>query len=294
MKEITLSASAKINLSLDITGVREDGYHLMDMVMQSVGLADTVWLRRAADISVRVERGSLQVNGIPQGESNTAVRAARVFFEAAKIEGGCQIYIEKRIPQQAGMGGGSADAAAVLVGLNELYEAGLSRKTLMQLGLKVGADVPFCLHGGTARVQGIGEQVTPVVSMPDCHMVVIKPPFGISTADAFGRFDRVGVSRRPDNEGLLAAMARKNLAAMEPCMANVMEEAADFPQISLLRQKLKEQGASASLMTGSGSAVYGIFADGQAAFSAARELLGEGQSFLTVPVAEGVRILDKR
>lgn len=295
MKEITLRASAKINLSLDITGVREDGYHLMEMVLQSVGLADTVRIRKAAgEVSLTVEKDGARALGVPQDSSNTAFKAASVFFQKAGLDGGCRIHIEKKIPSQAGMGGGSADAAAVLKGLNELYETGFSPEVLSALGLLVGADVPFCLKGGTALVKGIGEIVEPVSPWRQGHLVIIKPPFGISTADAFRRFDQEGVAVRPDNPGLMKAIRARNLPAMRRAMANVMEQSAGFPEIQALKERFYQLGAVASLMTGSGSAVYGIFASELEALSAMSSLMGEGKAYLTVPVEEGVQVLEIR
>ena len=293
MKEIKLRAAAKINLSLDIVGRREDGYHLMDMVMQSVGLADTVRLKKQPEqVSVSVMRDGLQVGGIPQDDTNTAVRAARLFFQHTGLHEGCQIQIEKRIPHQAGMGGGSADAAAVLIGLNRLYGAGLSPQQLAEIGLQVGADVPFCLVGGTARVGGIGERIEPVTPLTVGHLVVIKPPFGISTGEAFASFDRHGVSLRPDNEALIRAIGKGDLSAMAMAMVNGMEESAGHPEIRTLREELTDAGARATLMTGSGSAVYGIFASELEALSAMGRMLGAGKTYLTVPVPEGVQIAE--
>lgn len=287
MKEITVRACAKINLSLDIKGVREDGYHLMEMVMQSVGLADVIRLKKTLKgVSLTVQQDAPQPSAIPRGEGNTAVRAAQLFFEKTGLPGGCQIKLEKHIPSQAGMGGGSADAAGVLAGLDRLYGTGLPKEALLEMGLAVGADVPFCLTGGTALVTGIGEKVEPLPPWKNGRIVIIKPSFGISTAAAFKRYDKQGASKRPDTAALVQALARGDLAAMGAAMGNVMAEG--LPEIEALREKLLATGAAGALMTGSGSAVYGIFASELEALSAMGRRLSEGKAYLTAPVPCGV------
>jgi len=285
MNEITLLAFGKINLSLDIVGLREDGYHLMDMVMQSVSLADRVTIRRSDQISVTAD------SGISANECNTAFKAAKAFFEETDISGGCEITVEKQIPSEAGMGGGSADAAAVLIGLDQMYGTDLETEKLIEMGLKVGADVPFCLVGGTALVQGIGERVTPCAPMPDCHILLVKPPFGISTGAAFRHFDEVGVKCHPDNPALLRAMEAGSLSAMSGFMANVLEESAASDDIEAIREAISAAGAEAALMTGSGSVVFGLFSN-KARASAAKEVLSRfGSTFLARPVSSGTEIL---
>lgn len=285
MNEIILLAYGKINLSLDIVGLREDGYHLMDMVMQSVSLADRVTLRRAEEISV------IAGGNIPTDERNTALKAAKVFFETTGIAGGCTVSVEKQVPSEAGMGGGSADAAAVLIGLDQMYETDLPLEKLMEMGLKVGADVPFCLVGGTALVQGIGEKVTPAAPLKDCHILLVKPPFGISTGAAFRHFDEVGVSTHPDNAALLAGMEKGDLSGMSGFMANVLEESAASDDIEAIREEIAAAGAKAALMTGSGSVVFGLFSDEETAQAAAEKLSHRGKTFLARPVTAGVKIL---
>ena len=285
MNEITLLAYGKINLSLDIVGLREDGYHLMDMVMQSVSLADRVTLRRADKISL------IAGDDIPTDERNTAFKAAKVFFEETGIAGGCTVSVEKQVPSEAGMGGGSADAAAVLIGLDQMYGTDLSAEKLMEMGLKVGADVPFCLVGGTALVQGIGEKVTPAAPLKDCHILLVKPSFGISTGAAFRHFDEVGVSDHPDNPALLAAMERGDLSAMSGAMANVLEESVASADIEAIREEIAAAGAKAALMTGSGSVVFGLFSEKETAKAAAEKLSRWGKVFLARPVTSGTKIL---
>ena len=280
MQRITLRAYGKLNLSLDIVGVREDGYHLMDMVMQSVSLFDRVTVEKA---------DALEPGCFPYGEKDIAYWAAKAFFAAAGIPGGARVEVEKHIPSEAGMAGGSADGAAVLVALDRLYGTGMGEK-LVSIGEKVGADVPFCLTGGTARVQGIGEQVTPLLFFEKGCYLVIKPPFGISTPAAFHAFDRSGASRRPDTAGIIAAMGRGDIPALETLSENVLETAAARPEIGEIRQALRKAGAVFSRMTGSGSAVFGLFETEGAAAAARDEVSGYGETFLCKPVPTGILV----
>ncbi|MBQ8203014.1 MAG: 4-(cytidine 5'-diphospho)-2-C-methyl-D-erythritol kinase [Clostridia bacterium] len=180
-----LIANAKINFTLDIKGKREDGYHLIDSVMQSVSLADTVTLEKADEITVTCSDSEIM------GEDNIAFKAAKEFFDFSKISGGADIYIEKHIPKAAGLGGGSADAAAVIVGLNSLYEAGLKLDALCKIGLKVGADVPFCIMGGTVRATGIGEILEELPAFPERHLVIVKNGRKLSTKAMYEKIDSI-------------------------------------------------------------------------------------------------------
>jgi 4-diphosphocytidyl-2-C-methyl-D-erythritol kinase len=287
MDQITLRANAKLNLSLDITGRRADGYHLMDMIMQSVDLYDTVTLRRSGEISVslQMENGAAS---LPPDEHNTAYKAAQLYFQQTGIRSGVSIALTKRIPQQAGMAGGSADAAAVLIGLDRMFETGLSTRQLLEIGVQVGADVPFCLIGGTARVSGIGEIVRPETPFTAGQYLIVKPPFGISTPESFHRFDSMADCRRPDNDALLAAMAGQDLGKMAQVSANVLEIAAASPEIERIKQRLYRSGADFALMTGSGSAVFGLFADAEKAAQAAKLLADCGRIYLCKAAAAGV------
>ena len=252
MKTLRIKAAAKLNFSLDILGIRPDGYHEMDMVMQTIDLFDDVELSKAGTISVFSD-------GSPDGPENLAWKAAEAFFRAAKRSGGARIRLTKRIPAQAGMAGGSADAAAVLIGLNALYDARLSPEALRDAGLSVGADVPYCLIGGTARVRGIGEIVKPMPPFLSGYLVVAKPAIGISTAEAFRRFDRAENLRHPDIAALLSVMEKGQLDALSLFMENVLEQSEQNETVETLRQELLKNGALAACMTGSGSAVFGLF-----------------------------------
>ena len=285
MKTLRIKAAAKLNFSLDILGIRPDGYHEMDMVMQTIDLFDDVELSKAGTISVFSD-------GSPDGPENLAWKAAEAFFRAAKRSGGARIRLTKRIPAQAGMASGSADAAAVLIGLNALYDACLSPEALRDAGLSVGADVPYCLIGGTARVRGIGEIVEPMPPFLSGHLVVAKPAIGISTAEAFRRFDRAENLRHPDIAALLSVMEKGQLDALSLFMENVLEQSEQNETVETLRQELLKNGALAARMTGSGSAVFGLFSEKEAASRCAVALAGENrQIFVTKPYPKGITLL---
>lgn len=285
MKTLRIKAAAKLNFSLDILGIRPDGYHEMDMVMQTINLFDDVELSKAGTISVFSD-------GSPDGPENLAWKAAEAFFRAAKRSGGARIRLTKRIPAQAGMAGGSADAAAVLIGLNALYDACLSPEALRDAGLSVGADVPYCLIGGTARVRGIGEIVEPMPPFLSGYLVVAKPAIGISTAEAFRRFDRAENLRHPDIAALLSVMEKGQLDALSLFMENVLEQSEQNETVETLRQELLKNGALAARMTGSGSAVFGLFSEKEAASRCAVALAGENrQIFVTKPYPKGITLL---
>ncbi len=285
MKTLRIKAAAKLNFSLDILGIRPDGYHEMDMVMQTIDLFDDVELSEAGTVSVFSD-------GSPDGPENLAWKAAEAFFRVAKRSGGARIRLTKRIPVQAGMAGGSANAAAVLIGLNALYDARLSPEALRDAGLSVGADVPYCLIGGTARVRGIGEIVEPMPPFLSGYLVVAKPAIGISTAEAFRRFDRAENLRHPDIAALLSVMEKGQLDALSLFMENVLEQSEQNETVETLRQELLKNGALAARMTGSGSAVFGLFSEKEAASRCAVALAGENrQIFVTKPYPKGITLL---
>ncbi len=284
MDKIILLARAKLNLSLDITGLRQDGYHLMDMVMQSVSLSDRVTLERSDGLSPE---------DFEYGGADTGFRAAKLFFDTTGVKGGVKVSIEKTIPSQAGMAGGSADAAAVLVGLNRLYRTGLGREDLCAMGVKIGADVPFCLTGATARVSGIGEIIEPLPFFGQGHYLIVKPPFGVSTPAAFKAFDSMLDCPRPDQKRLMAAMERFDIPEMAAAAENVLERAAAPEAIGKIRRALIESGAGMSLMTGSGSAVFGLYERVEDAEKAAKmpRVCCLGEVFVCSPAAEGVTLV---
>ena len=256
MNKITLDANAKINLSLDVTGRREDGYHFVSMVMQSVSLCDRVELEKAEEIILETDSGE-----IPADESNIAYKAAALFIEKYGIDGGVKIKIEKNIPVCAGLAGGSTDAAAVLKGLNLLYGLDLTEEELMETGLKLGADVPFCIMGGTALAEGIGEKLTRIAPFKDVIICLAKPDFPVSTPQAYKEIDSKPLEKHPDNKKMITAIENRDLKDVCSEMLNVFEEVMrdKHPQIEEIKRVMKTCGATGTLMSGSGPSVYGIF-----------------------------------
>lgn len=261
-----LKARAKINWTLDIVGQREDGYHLMDMLMQPVTLADEVILLPAEEVTLTTGGSPL----LPADEKHLAYRAAMALKKHTGYPGGAAIHVEKRIPVGAGMGGGSADAAAVLVGLNKLWQLGLSQEALEAIGLTLGADVPFCIRGGLTRTTGIGEVMAPLPCGRTWPLVVVQPCEGLSTKEIFTAYHEGVVDARPDNDAASLALAKGDGPALSAAMANVMQPVSEQrrPAIAEAIRKLTEQGAFAAQMTGSGSAVFGAFAEESAADAA--------------------------
>lgn len=291
MKRITLDAPCKINLSLDIVGRLENGYHQMDMVMQTVSLYDTLTLSLLPSEQADEIRMTCTLENAPEqtlacDESNIAVRCARAFFrESGAVLNGqsLSIHLTKRIPMMAGLGGGSADGAAVLAGLNALLETGLSLERLEQIGLGCGADIPFCLRGGTQRAQGIGEEFTSLPPMPDAPIVIVKPRFGISTRDAFSRCDTMPYPHAHP-EQMIAALHSGKISAVADALQNVFESlcsAQEAEQLAQTRQLLLDAGALGALLSGSGSAVFGLFDCEQEARRCVSALTGH-------PLLEGV------
>ena len=279
-KKMTELAYAKINLMLDIAGVRQDGYHLIDGVMQTVSLADTVEVALSAGeksrIFIRVEGN----DSIPQDQSNLAYRAAELFLQQTKMQGTVEINIQKRIPEAAGLAGGSADAAATLRALDRLTGKPLDMDELCALGAKIGADVPFCIRGGAMRTEGIGERLTPVIGLPDCFLVIACAGTRISTPLAYRKLDELyhGFSdyQNPAKkvENLIQVLAKGELLVACALFFNLFEAPAmqANPQIEVIRQIFTEQGALRAMMSGSGPAVFGVFSTQEQAKSACRAL----------------------
>jgi 4-diphosphocytidyl-2-C-methyl-D-erythritol kinase len=256
MESCVVTANAKINLSLDVVGRRDDGYHLLEMVMQSVSLADTITLQRTKSPTITI---TCTVPEIPCDHRNIAYRSAALFLRHCGLTDGVSIHIEKRIPSQAGLGGGSSDGAAVLVGLNRLFSTGLSTETLCELGTQVGADIPFCIVGGTQLCRGIGEIMTPLPPLPDCTILLCKPPINVSTKDAFARIDNGTISARPDTSRLCSALKEQDLHAVGSALCNVFSSAIPLPEIDQIQEQMVSAGAVGACMSGSGSTVFGLF-----------------------------------
>lgn len=265
---VTVEAPAKLNLTLDVVGRRADGYHELESIMQSVDITDTV----TAEPDSTVGAVSLTVSGnaIPcDPEKNTAVRAARLFLQTTGVGTGVRLTVHKRIPQQAGMGGGSADAAAVLVALDALYGTHLPTEELCAMGARIGADVPFCVLGGTAYVTGIGEKLIPTAPLPPCYFTVAQPAEGVSTAAAYAALDAAIPSERPDHAVALEALRAGDLPRLAGQMINVFEAATALPGVAALRQRMSAFSPLACRMTGSGSAVFAVFTDEERAIACA-------------------------
>ena len=287
LQSVHLLAPAKLNLSLDVVGILPGGYHALDMVMQAVSLYEQVTLRRSMDLVVRIP-GSR----IPTGPKNTAYKAALAFFYYTGLLAGADITIHKSVPVRAGMGGGSADAAAVLVGLNTLYGAHLSMTELCALGASVGADVPFALMGGTCRVQGLGDLIKALPPCPDCWFTVVMPGYGISTPAAFAAYDQIGSPTHPDCAAQETAIRSGDLNGLCSAAGNALEVCAGGADTAALKEALTAHGARAALMTGSGAAVFGIFEAEDAARQAAAALEAAGRQIYTLrPDRGGARVV---
>ena len=283
---VTILAPAKLNLALDVVGLLPGGYHDLDMTMQAITLYERVVLRRSPYLNLRLP-GSL----VAPNNKNTAIKAALAFFDYTGLLAGVDITIYKNVPVRAGMAGGSADAAAVLVGLNALYGAHLSMSELCALGAKIGADVPFALMGGTCRVQGVGDVMKALPPCPDCWFTVVMPDYGVSTPEAFAAYDRVGSSRHPDCEAQEAAIRAEDLAAVCAAAGNALEECSGAKDNEAIKAALCEHGALTALMTGSGAAVFGIFADEAEARTAAAALKTRWpQIYVAQPDKGGARV----
>lgn len=259
MKTLELFTPAKVNLALDIVGRREDGYHFLETVFQSVSIYDRLELTLTEESGIQLTCSEPE---IPCGEKNLAWRAAAAFLKEAAVKCGVRIHLEKHIPSQAGMGGGSSDAAAVLKGLNVLTGSPLSLETLCGLGVALGADVPFFLYGGTAYAEGIGEKLEVLPKLPKLPMVVAKGGDGISTPAAYRAIDALCDPKHPDTQGLKAAILRGAPAEeLWVHCGNLFEDVTELPDVAEIRTAMREMGAVFACMSGSGSAVFGIFAD---------------------------------
>ena len=257
MRKVCVQAPAKINLTLDIVGTRPDGYHLLESIFQSVGVYDLVFIKKKWGKSITLTAPGCAC----PPEKNTAYKAAQAFFRYTGLRKGVDIFLHKEIPQQAGMGGGSADAAGVLVALNTLFKTGLTTAQLCEIGLTVGADVPFCVMGGTAYVTGIGEGLQPLPPLPDCHIVIAQPQEGISTKEAYAAVDNAEISAHPDNAAAIAALEAGDLAGVCRQAVNVFEVATELAGVRDIRRRMERFAPLCSQMTGSGSCVFAIFAD---------------------------------
>lgn len=271
-KQVTLQCAAKINLSLDITGKRADNYHLLDSIFQTVSVYDRLGISLTDSEGISI---TCDAPGIPCDERNLAYKAAEAFLKESGIRTGIRIELEKHIPSGAGMGGGSADAAGVLYALNLLTGKNYSNQELREIGVKLGADVPFLLLGGTARAQGIGEELTVLRALPEIPLVILKGTEGISTPEAYRAIDRLKDVIHPDTDSMLKAVEKQDIALLSRSCANLFEAVTDCQDVCRAEKSLMEHGAECAVMTGSGSAVFGIFRNQEEAHACAEALKEE-------------------
>ena len=282
---VSLLANAKINLFLDLGGVLMNGYHGIWTVMQSVGIADRITVD-LADSGISVSCTDCK---IPTGEKNIAFKAASLFLDHIGSTQGVHIEIEKNIPSQAGLGGGSADAAGTLLALNRLFGEPLTKQQLCKLAFRCGADVPFCLDGGMQLCQNMGEVIAPMPSLKDVHIVVAKPQAGVSTAEAYAAYDSAVWVRRADREQFLYFSATGNTPEILRRCFNIFEQFIEVPGRADIKSVMRKFNAKAACMSGSGSAIYGIFVDRQTAEDCAEQLKAIApEVFVCMPCENGI------
>lgn len=257
---LKLKAYGKINLALDVLRKREDGYHEVRMIMQTVGIYDQVELLRRGDPGITVETN---LTYLPSNENNLAYRAAQLLMEEFQVKQGLHIQLKKFLPVAAGMAGGSSDAAAVLFGVNKMFQLGLSMEELMKRGVKIGADVPYCIMRGTALSEGIGEKLTPLPPMPQCYVVIAKPGISVSTRYVYENLhaNELRPDQHPDIDGMAEAIRQQDFYQAAEKLGNVLElvTAKRYPVIEEIKEAMKQGGAVNALMSGSGPTVFGLF-----------------------------------
>ena len=275
MESLRLRACAKVNLAIDVVRRRPDGYHDVRMIMQMLDLCDFVTLRRMEEAGIRL---SCDHPDLPCDDGNIAYRAAALMMERFDLQGGVRIEIEKHIPLAAGMAGGSTDCAAVLQGMNALFQLGLDLKQLMDIGVTLGADVPFCLMQGTALSEGIGEILSPLPSMPDLPVLIAKPPIGVSTKYVYEHLRLDEQIIHPDIDGMVRALQDGDLAGITERLGNVLETVTipEHPEIAEIKKIMEDHGAAGALMSGSGPTVFGIFTGKEEAEKAMEDILNKG------------------
>lgn len=308
MGEVTLQAYAKINLGLDVLRKREDGYHEVKMIMQSISLCDTLTLRSVAPVDSEdlteadayfykmCSKDAIWLHNdgdgnpdVPMDENNLIYKAIRMLKEEFRISQGVEAILTKRIPVAAGMAGGSTDGAAAFKGMNQLFSLKLTQEELCRRAVRLGADIPYCIMGGTALSEGIGEILTPLPAMPDCYILIAKPPINVSTAFVYKNLKVNELVFHPDIDGMAEAVRRNDLAAILSRLGNVLETVTipNYPVIADIKDKMIEAGAEASLMSGSGPTVFGIFTgkeQAEKAGAAIREAGMSNQVFVAKPM----------
>lgn len=287
--KIEVKAYAKINLMLDIVSTRTDGYHDLFMIMQSIGVYDTITVEKISGKNIEL---TCNIDDIPLDEKNIAHKAATAFFKENNIKDrGIRIDIKKRIPHAAGLAGGSADGAGVIVALNKLYNTNLTEDELCRIGVKIGADVPFCIKGGTLLAQGIGDVLNKVKPLRQCSIVIAKPDFGVNTGKAYHQFDESGKVHTPDKFGMLCAMQSRDLNLICSKMENVFEQFIEVPNRIDIKQIMRKNGAIGTCMSGSGPTIFGIFKNKEDALSAVEPLKAYAKDICVCsPVSKGCKI----
>lgn len=289
--KVKVKAYAKINLMLDIVNRRNDGYHDLFMVMQSISAHDNITVKdnETKTISITCNKA-----GVPLDNKNIVWKIADEFFKYTNLENkGISIDIEKFIPQAAGLAGGSADGAAVLLALNKIYNTKLSEKQLCEIGVKVGADIPFCLTGGTLLAQGIGDVLNTLKPLKKCFIVLAKPDFDVNTGEAYSNFDKYGKNHTPDKFGMLCAMESRDLNAICPKMENVFEQFINVPNRIEIKEVMKNNNALGVCMSGSGPTVFGVYENKEDAKKAVEELKSLAKDvILCTPEKAGCKIVE--
>ena len=287
MDKLQLKALAKINLGLDVLRRREDGYHEVKMIMQTIGLHDDLEIRKTKTPGIQVKTNLYY---LPTNENNLVYKAAKLLMDEFQIQDGVSIQLKKRIPVAAGMAGGSSDGAAVLWGINQMYGLGLSMQALMERGVRLGADVPYCIQRGTALAEGIGEKLSVLPPMPKCTILIAKPGISVSTKFVYENLhaNDLKPEQHPDVDSMIEAMRQKDLGLLCSRMGNVLETVTipAYPVINEIKRTMMDNGAIGSMMSGSGPTVFGIFdspAAAKQAVKAVRAAKLAKQIFLTTP-----------
>ena len=283
MDQVVIKAMAKVNLGLDVLRRLENGYHEVKMVMQTVNLYDELTVKKEEKDGIVITSNTGE---LPLNEDNLIYKAAKLIFESAGSTCGVSIHLDKNIPIAAGMAGGSTDAAATLLALNQLFDFGMSKEHLAEIGVKIGADVPYCIYGGTCLSEGIGELLTKLPDTPDCYLVIAKPGIGVSTKYVYENLHIERVTEHPDMDGMVEAIKNGDLQGVVNTMGNVLETVTikRYPEIAMMKQCLLDNGAENALMSGSGPTVFGIFMEKETAQKALEELNKTGlvkQGFVT-------------